>query len=285
MHSMEASSTSPASPPKRLWLGSTNGTESSRLGLEFGVWLDDPDLLADAEQFLVKVMRSSEGIDPDDDLFEPEYVSVGYDDEASTTQWATSTTCPGKTTNDPGSTSVPCAVAEPRPAAASRRCRAGRVNGGRKGAPAFAQIGHVLGGAGGEQAVQALQPGAGGGAQAARRYPVEEVQGALRGIGRLVGFPDLLVLFGIALLVDPWDIVWNTLRPLFLRLTTDSEEPVVWDLTIPDVLTRALRVPWGAAAVAATALSLATLARGPRPRPAPPPRPGRAQHLRRRRRQ
>ncbi|MEU6381659.1 hypothetical protein [Streptomyces sp. NPDC046909] len=68
--------------PKRLWLGSTNGTESSRLGLEFGVWLDDPDLLADAEQFLVKVMRSSEGIDPDDDLFEPEYVSVGYDDEA-----------------------------------------------------------------------------------------------------------------------------------------------------------------------------------------------------------
>lgn len=27
-------------------------------------------------------MRSSEGIDPDDDLFEPEYVSVEYDDEA-----------------------------------------------------------------------------------------------------------------------------------------------------------------------------------------------------------
>lgn len=68
--------------PKRLWVGSTNGTESSRLGLEFGVWLDDPDLLADAEQFLVKVMRSSESIDPDDDLFEPEYVSVEYDDEA-----------------------------------------------------------------------------------------------------------------------------------------------------------------------------------------------------------
>lgn len=68
--------------PKRLWLGSTNGTESSRLGLEFGVWLDDPDLLSDAERFLVKVMRSSEGIDPDDGLFEPEYVSVEYDDEA-----------------------------------------------------------------------------------------------------------------------------------------------------------------------------------------------------------
>lgn len=25
-------------------------------------------------------MRSSEGIDPDDDLFEPEYVGVEYDD-------------------------------------------------------------------------------------------------------------------------------------------------------------------------------------------------------------
>ncbi|MFD7057489.1 hypothetical protein ACFWBS_57930 [Streptomyces mirabilis] len=75
----------------------------------------------------------------------------------------------------------------------------------------------------------------------------------------VLGFPDLLVLFGIALLVDPWDIVWNTLRPLFLRLTHDSDEPVVWDLTIPDVLTRALRVPWGAAAAAAAALSLATI--------------------------
>ncbi|WP_331446594.1 hypothetical protein [Streptomyces xanthochromogenes] len=68
--------------PKRLWLGSTNGTKSSRLGLEFGVWLDDPDLLADAQQFLVKVMRSSETIDPDDDLFEPEYINVKYDDDA-----------------------------------------------------------------------------------------------------------------------------------------------------------------------------------------------------------
>ncbi|MFJ8746015.1 hypothetical protein ACIRL2_42500 [Embleya sp. NPDC127516] len=68
--------------PKRLWLGSTNGTESSRLALEFGVWLDDSDLLADAKQFLVKLMRSSETIDPDDDLFAPEYVSVEYDDEA-----------------------------------------------------------------------------------------------------------------------------------------------------------------------------------------------------------
>lgn len=68
--------------PKRLWLGSTNGTKSSRLALEFGVWLDDPGLLADAQQFLVKLMRSSESIDPDDNLFEPEYISVEYDDEA-----------------------------------------------------------------------------------------------------------------------------------------------------------------------------------------------------------
>jgi hypothetical protein len=68
--------------PKRLWLGSANGTKSSRLSLEFGVWLEDPELLAAAQRFIVQLMRSSEGIDPDDDLFEPEFVNVEYDDEA-----------------------------------------------------------------------------------------------------------------------------------------------------------------------------------------------------------
>lgn len=68
--------------PKRLWLVSANGTHSSRLSLEFGVWLDDPHLLKDAEQFLVKLMRSSEGIDPEDNQFAPEYIDVEYDQEA-----------------------------------------------------------------------------------------------------------------------------------------------------------------------------------------------------------
>ncbi|WP_148666213.1 hypothetical protein [Streptomyces malaysiensis] len=65
-----------------LGLGSTNGTRSSRLALECGVWLDDPELLTGARQFLVKLTPSSENIDPDDNLFEPECVNVGYGDEA-----------------------------------------------------------------------------------------------------------------------------------------------------------------------------------------------------------
>lgn len=59
-----------------------------------------------------------------------------------------------------------------------------------------------------------------------------------------LGFPDLLVMFGIVLLVDPWDIAWNTVRPWVLRIFTDQREPVVWDLTVREVLVRVLRVPW-----------------------------------------
>ncbi|MCA2229617.1 hypothetical protein [Nonomuraea aurantiaca] len=68
--------------PKRLWLGSANGTRSSRLSLDFGIWIDDPGLLRHAQEFLVRVLRHSESIDPDDDLFDPEFVDVEYDDEA-----------------------------------------------------------------------------------------------------------------------------------------------------------------------------------------------------------
>ncbi len=68
--------------PKRLWLGSANGTASSRLSLEFGVWLEDQELLQSAERFIIQMLRSSEGIDPDEDLFEPEFVEFEYDDEA-----------------------------------------------------------------------------------------------------------------------------------------------------------------------------------------------------------
>ncbi|GAA2697334.1 hypothetical protein [Nonomuraea recticatena] len=68
--------------PKRLWLGSANGTRSSRLSLEFGLWVDDRELLAHAKEFLVQVLEHSEGIDPDDDQFDPEFVPYDYDDEA-----------------------------------------------------------------------------------------------------------------------------------------------------------------------------------------------------------
>ncbi|MGI5292944.1 hypothetical protein ACQEVF_57875 [Nonomuraea polychroma] len=68
--------------PKRLWLGSTNATKSSRLSLEFGVWINDRALLNQAQEFLVQILRYSESIDPADDRFVPEFVSFDYDDEA-----------------------------------------------------------------------------------------------------------------------------------------------------------------------------------------------------------
>jgi hypothetical protein len=49
--------------PQRLWVGSANGTRSSRTSLEFGVWLTDPDLLRAARRFLAEVIRHSEDID------------------------------------------------------------------------------------------------------------------------------------------------------------------------------------------------------------------------------
>jgi hypothetical protein len=38
--------------PERLWVGSANGTRSSRSNLEMGVWLTDPQLLNAARGFL-----------------------------------------------------------------------------------------------------------------------------------------------------------------------------------------------------------------------------------------
>nr|WSY48701.1 hypothetical protein OG999_00010 [Streptomyces sp. NBC_00886]WSY57563.1 hypothetical protein OG999_50580 [Streptomyces sp. NBC_00886] len=74
-----------------------------------------------------------------------------------------------------------------------------------------------------------------------------------------LGFPDLLIIFGIALLIDPWDILWDTIRPLVLRIIGDGHDPVMWQLSTEDVLTRVMRVPWAAAASAAAVLSLATV--------------------------
>jgi hypothetical protein len=68
--------------PQRLWLGSANGTASSRSNLEFGIWLDDPALLRSATQFLAEVMRHSEELDPDAHDMEPELVEPDYDDVA-----------------------------------------------------------------------------------------------------------------------------------------------------------------------------------------------------------
>ncbi|APU15307.1 hypothetical protein UA74_16305 [Actinoalloteichus fjordicus] len=68
--------------PQKLWLASANGTTSSRRNLEFGLWLTDPDLLEATRAFLTCVIRHSEDIDPSSDLFDPEFDSVEFDDEA-----------------------------------------------------------------------------------------------------------------------------------------------------------------------------------------------------------
>ncbi|MET7551531.1 hypothetical protein ABZS94_38590 [Streptomyces sp. NPDC005500] len=68
--------------PHRLWLGSANGTGSSRRSLEFGLWLEDPGLLKAAQRFLVEVLAQSEDLDPDSDDLTPDLVVPDYDDEA-----------------------------------------------------------------------------------------------------------------------------------------------------------------------------------------------------------
>ncbi|MBE8477501.1 hypothetical protein [Streptomyces justiciae] len=68
--------------PHRLWLGSANGTGSSRRSLEFGLWLDDPGLLKAARRFLLEVLAQSEDLDPDSNDLTPDLVMPDYDDEA-----------------------------------------------------------------------------------------------------------------------------------------------------------------------------------------------------------
>jgi hypothetical protein len=63
-------------------VSSANFTKSSRESLEFGYWTEDPALLQGAERFLLKAMASSESLDPDADLFEPDLAPVQFDDLA-----------------------------------------------------------------------------------------------------------------------------------------------------------------------------------------------------------
>jgi hypothetical protein len=73
---------------KRLWISSANFTSSSRRNIEFGIWTEDPVLLQGSERFLVKLMGSSEALDPESDLFDPELVEVDFDDEAMWEAWS-----------------------------------------------------------------------------------------------------------------------------------------------------------------------------------------------------
>jgi len=67
---------------RRLWVSSANFTDASRRSLEFGYWTEDPALVQGAERFLVRLMRCSEGLDPDADSFEPDLAPVDYDEAA-----------------------------------------------------------------------------------------------------------------------------------------------------------------------------------------------------------
>ena len=44
--------------------------------------------MAGAERYLIKLMRSSEALDPGSDLFDPDLVPVDYDDEAMQEAWS-----------------------------------------------------------------------------------------------------------------------------------------------------------------------------------------------------
>jgi hypothetical protein len=68
--------------PERLWVGSANGTRSSRSSLEFGCWLDDHVLLERARRFLAEVVAHSESFDPDSDDMAPDLVDPEFDDQA-----------------------------------------------------------------------------------------------------------------------------------------------------------------------------------------------------------
>ena len=67
---------------RRLWISSANFTRSSRSSLEFGFWTEEQSLLDGAERFLVLLMASSEGVDPESDAFRPDLAPYEFDDEA-----------------------------------------------------------------------------------------------------------------------------------------------------------------------------------------------------------
>lgn len=74
--------------PRKLWIGSANGTYSSRFSLEFGCWQADPKLLSCAQRFLTQVIAKSEDLDPDSNTMDPDLVEIEYDDQAMAEAWA-----------------------------------------------------------------------------------------------------------------------------------------------------------------------------------------------------
>ena len=68
--------------PRKLWIGSANGTFSSRFNLEMGCWQTQPELLGSAQTFLTRILANSENLDPDPDTMQPDLAEIEYDDQA-----------------------------------------------------------------------------------------------------------------------------------------------------------------------------------------------------------
>jgi hypothetical protein len=68
--------------PRKLWIGSTNGTFSSRVNLEMGCWQTQPELFSSTQNFLARILASSEDLDPDADTMELDLAEQVYDDAA-----------------------------------------------------------------------------------------------------------------------------------------------------------------------------------------------------------
>jgi hypothetical protein len=72
---------------RRLWISSANFTHGSRASLEFGYWTEDEALVQGAERFLTTALRFSEGLDPESDVFSPDFEPFVFDDEAMRDAW------------------------------------------------------------------------------------------------------------------------------------------------------------------------------------------------------
>jgi hypothetical protein len=66
---------------RRLWVSSANFTSSSRRSLEHGFWTDDRRLVEGYQDFLLKLVGASEGLDGEDEPT-PQLLPAEYDDEA-----------------------------------------------------------------------------------------------------------------------------------------------------------------------------------------------------------
>lgn len=68
---------------KRAWLGSSNWTgPSAAEHLEFGLWTDEPTLVAHTTEFLLDLINYSEPFQPDSNRPNPEFAEANWDDQA-----------------------------------------------------------------------------------------------------------------------------------------------------------------------------------------------------------